>query len=87
MDPVKSSVTNEQVAKDLGLSHSMVSRLRSGGRNPSFETMIAIERKLKWLMEDQIRARTAGRWDSSFEELLAKTYDQRTLVHQTQGDG
>lgn len=84
MDTVKATVTNEKVAQDLGLSHSMISRLRSGGRNPSFETMIAIERKLAWTVEAQIRSRTAGRWDVDFEGILGQKYD-RPLVRETQG--
>lgn len=83
MDTVKSTVTNEQVGKMLHLSHSMVSRLRSNDRNPSFETMVEIERKFGWMMESQIRSRTAGRWGVEFEEVLVRKFDPDLVVHET----
>lgn len=80
MDTVESSVTNEEVGKLLGLSHSMVSRLRSGNRGASFDTMMSIERKLGWMVEAQVRSRAAGRWGLDFEAELVRKYG--SLVHE-----
>lgn len=48
-------VTNSRAGKLLTLSPSGVSRLLSGGRAPSWETMARIELVLDWSVGDQAR--------------------------------
>lgn len=67
-------VTNEQIAKDLNITHSMVSRVRSGDRTPSLETMLTIHEVFKWGLEQQALARAMGRYATEFETALARHY-------------
>lgn len=59
--------TNEEVAQRIGLTHSGVSRIRSGARNASITAMRAIENEYQWPIQDQIAAREAGTYAENFE--------------------
>ena len=67
-------VTNEQVAKDIGVTHSMVSRIRSGDRHPGYDTMKQIERAYNWTVADQLKARDEGKYAQTFEYQVRLTY-------------
>lgn len=60
-------MTNEAIAERIGISHSGVSRIRTGGRVPLRETMLAIEREFGWTLEQQSRAAAEGRYSAEFE--------------------
>lgn len=67
-------ITNARVAKDIGVTHSMVSRIRSGDRHPSFEIMAQIERAYNWTISDQAKARTEGKYAQMFEYRVSQHY-------------
>jgi len=68
------AATNVQVAQAIGMTHSGVSRIRSGDRLPSVEKMVEIAAALGWSVEDQVKARTEGKYAEQFEAILAKKY-------------
>lgn len=72
---VKSIVTNQRVAEDLGLTHSGVSRIRSGDRLPSISVMIKVEEVLGWRVQSQVQVIAAPRkYAQEFETFLCKKY-------------
>lgn len=68
------AVSNAQVGKAIGMSHSGVSRIRSGDRLPSVERMVKIAQVYAWPVDDQVKARTDGRYASAFETILSIKY-------------
>lgn len=68
--------TNNGVAEKLGMSHSGVSRLRTGDRYPNRRTMRKIEEVYGWKVADQMDTiPTEGRdrrWADAFEAVLAR---------------
>lgn len=64
--------TNRDVAERLNLTHSGVSRLRTGDRLASVSTMSRIEQVYGWSISDQVAARSAGKYAEEFEAALAK---------------
>jgi len=72
------AASNAQVGKAIGMSHSGVSRIRSGDRLPSVERMVEIENAYGWKTDDQIKARSAGRYAAAFEQVLADKYGALT---------
>lgn len=81
----RASVTNEQVAKDLGITHSMVSRIRSGNRLPSIHLMRKIDSVLGFRIVQQIAA--AGNYAEAFENALGGHYADAADAHTTQTGG
>lgn len=71
----RSPVTNERVGEDLGISHSMVSRIRSGDRTPSLTVMLKMHEEWDWPLPEQALARTLGKYAEEFEARLVKRYD------------
>lgn len=71
----KANVTNQRVAEDLGITHSMVSRIRSGDRMPSLKLVRRIETVLGWPAAEQIASLDPKVYAIGFETLLAKRYD------------
>lgn len=65
-------LTNEQIANLIGLTHSAISRLRSGDRKPGVSTMFAIEAAFGWPAADQLQIRMLGKhaWAEKFEAVL-----------------
>lgn len=81
MEEIKrASVTNERVAEDLGISHSMVSRIRSGHRFPSVALMRRITDVYRWKGDRQMRVFGTPRYAVEFEACLRKHYDREELV-------
>ena len=72
----RSLVTNQKVADDLGITHSAVSRIRSGDRFPSLTLIMKIEGLLHWSMADQARRLGSPAYAVEFENRLAHHYDQ-----------
>lgn len=70
MPSTRPVVTNEAVAKRLGLTHSAISRIRSGDRMPSFHTMQVIEVEFGWSIADQSEARRLDQYASEFERVI-----------------
>lgn len=70
----ETAVTNGQIARDLKLSDSMVSRIRSGDRLPSFATMQVIERVYNWSLPEQARYRVAGDYAKAFAYRVGQHY-------------
>ncbi|HEU5046089.1 MAG TPA: helix-turn-helix transcriptional regulator [Nocardioidaceae bacterium] len=64
--------TNAEIGTRIGLSHSGVSRIRSGGRIPNLETMRRIEQATGWSIEKQTRAAADGRYVDEFEDKVAR---------------
>lgn len=71
----KASVTNQRVAEDLGVTHSMISRIRSSDRFPGLDLLVRISTLLTWSLDDQAKAAQAGRYAEEFEKRLATHYD------------
>lgn len=67
--------TNQEVADAIGLTHSGVSRIRSGNRLPSIAKMRQIEAAFGWSFEDQANAREKGmlEYAREFNLVLAGT--------------
>lgn len=61
---------NGDVARRLGMSRSGVSRLRSGGRNPSNSVMKRVEQAYDWPLVDQYLALQQGNYHTEFEKVL-----------------
>lgn len=74
--------TNEEIGQRIGLSHSGVSRIRSGGRTPNIQTMGRIERACGWTIEEQSRAAAQGRmfYAREFNRRLAGVDTAATYV-------
>lgn len=70
MATTRPPVTNESVAKRLGLSHSMISRIRSGDRMPSFRTMQAIAAVYDWSLDAQGEAQRLDQYAAAFENVI-----------------
>lgn len=70
----RAAVTNERVAKDLGLTHSAVSRIRSGDRNTSIKIMQVIAEQLHWSVDDQAYSMSYGNFAVDFERALERHY-------------
>ena len=74
----RTQVTNGRVAEDLGISESMVSRIRSGDRQPSTELMVKIREVYQWDVTYQAIACVQGTADQTyahqFERVLADHY-------------
>lgn len=68
-------VTNQRVAEDLGITHSAVSRIRSGDRLPSLQLVRKIEAVFGWPVSEQIEDLDPHRYAVAFEAVLAKRYD------------
>lgn len=62
--------TNEAVGQALGLSHSGVSRIRSGTRIPLMATMERIEKVLGWPIGLQAAAASRGTYAVEFERRI-----------------
>lgn len=71
----KAAVTNQRVADDIGLTHSAVSRIRSGDRMPSLKVVRRIAAEYGWPIEDQIKSLDPAVYAEAFEALLARRYD------------
>lgn len=70
----RSPVTNQRVGEDLGVSHSMISRIRSGDREPSIHLMMRIRDVLDWDITSQATAIGEGDYGVHFEAILIKHY-------------
>lgn len=70
----RSLATNEWVAQQLGLTHSMISRIRSGDRRPSIEVMGKIQERFHWSLNKQLEARREGNYAAQFELILGRQY-------------
>lgn len=72
---VRSAVTNQRVADDLDITHSMVSRIRSGDRHPSLVLACRISKTFDWSLQDQVNSINAGNYAALFEQRLEQKYD------------
>ena len=66
---------NTKVAKELRLDPSAVSRLRSGDRTPSFDTMNRVSDAFGWPCAEQALARQRGAWSTHFERVIQSFFD------------
>lgn len=67
------TLTNKDLGVLIGLTHSSVSRIRSGHRLPSPDAMLRIEECLGWPVADQVRARTPeGKYAKEFERVISE---------------
>jgi transcriptional regulator with XRE-family HTH domain len=64
--------TNHEVGARIGLSHSGVSRIRSGTRLPSVPVMSKIASEYGWDLNDQVEARYHGSYHVEFERVLTR---------------
>lgn len=67
-------VTNQRVAEDLGITHSTVSRIRSGDRLPSLQLVRRIAARYGWPVEEQIEDLDPARYAVAFEAVLGRRY-------------
>lgn len=77
---MRANVTNQQVAKDLGISHSMVSRLRAGKRHPSVELMGRINSRLQWKFTAQMKVYGTPEYAAGFERALVRQYGEASAA-------
>lgn len=68
------SPTNSEVGAALGLTHSGVSRIRSGKRLPSIDRMNHIAEFYGWGVEAQMEARAAGTYATEFEKAITGVF-------------
>lgn len=69
-------VTNREVAELLGISESMASLLRSGGRNPSIRLMTRIHSVYRWKMSSQAKLFGTPAYAAKFEEAINRHHDR-----------
>ena len=74
-------VTNGELGVLMGLSHSSVSRLRSGERGTSTTVMLTVEKELGWDLHDQIQRRDDGTYAEELER-RALVWKSRKLAEQ-----
>jgi transcriptional regulator with XRE-family HTH domain len=55
------ALTNREIGEMIGLTHSAVSRLLSGARVPSVETMKSIARVFEVELQDVVNAASTGK--------------------------
>lgn len=80
MSDTATTPQNREVAAALGLSESGASRLRTGSRLPSLDTMQVIEDVYGWTVQNQSNARKNGQWTELFEKNVRRgTLAQRRL--------
>jgi len=72
MTMTNAAATNREIGEILGLTHAGVSRLRSGDRLPSIDTMFNIEAEYGWKIDAQMRARKKGSYSAEFEQALVQ---------------
>ena len=77
-DARQAPATNPEVGKQIGLSYSGVSRIRSGDRYPSLAVMRKISRAYSWPMEEQLALIPEGgvrdkRYAQELERRIAAT--------------
>lgn len=75
----RSQVTNQRVADDLEITHSSVSRIRSGDRFPSLTLIKKIEHTLGWSLTEQVALLGSVKYAEKFEEVLVRRYDVGVL--------
>ena len=73
------TLSNAEVAHDLNLSPSGVSRLRSGERFPSLSVMQSIEKKYGWSVQEQADARRDRQWHEDFSLVLQEVCERDAL--------
>lgn len=66
----RAPLTNQALATRLGVTHSAISRLRSGARKPSVATMRAVEREFDWPIGEQWASTLDGTYAEKFESRL-----------------
>lgn len=76
MSKFKAPVTNQRVADELGVSHSAISRIRSGDRLPSLQLVRVIEAKFGWPVAKQIETLDPRYYAAEFEAILSKRYNE-----------
>jgi len=74
MSATKAQVTNQRVAEDLGVTHSAVSRIRTGDRHPSLELMVTIAKRYGWTTDRQVAAVHDRKYATEFEATLTRFY-------------
>jgi len=67
----RAKVTNQRVAEDLGITHSAVSRIRSGERRPSIDLMKRVAGRFGWEVGDQVHSQ---QYATDFEAVLTSYY-------------
>lgn len=66
-------LSNRQVASDLGMSESGISRLRSGARSPSLSKILLIAKQYGWSVDAQSKALAEGYYADAFNQVI-QTY-------------
>lgn len=80
------TLSNAEVANDLNLSPSGVSRLRSGERFPSLSVMQAIEKCYGWSVQEQADARRNRVWHQDFALVLQERREVEDAQDAPSGD-
>lgn len=74
------NMSNTAVAALIGLTHAQVSRIRSGDRLPSIETMMNIHKVFGWSMDEQATARLQNLYGPRFEEAIGRYASTRNTT-------
>lgn len=72
------TLTNRELGDLVGLTHSSISRIRSGTRIPSSDVMLQIERVFGWPIDEQIRARS--KYAAEFERRVVAYVKARSAA-------
>ncbi len=71
----RSQVTNQKVAEELLVTHSAVSRIRSGDRFPGLTLIQRIANLFGWSVDEQVRLIGSPSYAEEFEKVLIRRYD------------
>lgn len=71
--------SNTELGDLLGVSHATVSRWRSGDRLPEISNMEKIKDALGWSVDDQVKARSAGKYADEFSRRVESRYPVGTM--------
>ena len=69
--------THQVVADELDLTVATVSRLRSGDRLPSLETIMAVKQLTGWGVDEQADAKSGGTYHVELEKQLTAWWEKR----------
>lgn len=69
--------THQVVADELDLTVATVSRLRSGDRSPSLETIKAVKQLTGWGIDEQVDAKSSNAYHTELEKQLTAWWERR----------
>lgn len=68
-----SAPTHKWIARRMGYTESGISRLRSGSRKPTLDTMRTVEQAFGWPLPEQV---VSENWAEDFETITKEKYQE-----------